>query len=303
MPWQVQYFLSNLGGHAASVVAVLRGAVLQLIGNAHLSPLAAVPLLGIVAAVGAGGFALRSFAGATVSAAANRRTCPHGIPIGNERRNFCPNCAIEANAAREIDSRIREQRQRRQQLNHQVLALQAREADRLRQTILLSNAELERLPPDRLAEEIADMFGRLGHKVEPPAPGETAMHMLWKREPALLACHAGGTGNEAQVTQLRDQMASAGAKWGLFVNTADFTPAASQFADKWRIELINGAVLAGLMRRSKPLATDSDAYQTLCRQCGAQVTHHLRRPARVQCQCGRLVPPSLNMDDSLPPPD
>jgi len=209
---------------------------------------------------------------------------------------------MEANAAREIDDRIREQRHRREQLNQQAFALQAREADRLRQTVVLSNAELARLPADRLAEEIADMFGRLGHEVQMPEAGAPMMRMLWKREPALLVCHAGTTCDVPEVTLLRDAIASAGAKWGVFVNTDDFTPAAAELADASRIELIGGAVLAGLMRRSKPFGTDSDAYRTLCRHCGAEVTHHLRRPARVQCQCGRQVPPSLSMDESLPSP-
>jgi HJR/Mrr/RecB family endonuclease len=240
----------------------------------------------------------------TSLAQANRvrwASCPHGVR-GGKQQNLCAACAKEKRLAEETARRQQEGQARQRQINAAAAELKGQETARLHQSILLTLDELRRLTPQRFEDEIAMMFRRLGYQVE-QTPYSNDMGrdaIMWKdNEKSLLECKKYdqyGLSGRPDLQKFHSAIISDSAKKGYFVTTGSFTKGAREFAAKERIAAIDGHMLVQVMLRSNPKGSTDDSYQSMCRECGKVVRHHLRAPEEVRCQCCNMIAPTLNVD-------
>lgn len=225
--------------------------------------------------------------------------------VGCNPQNLCSACAWEKKAESEARLREKAEQERRTKIKMQADEKEALEKTRLRSSILLTLDELRALTPYEFEGEIANMFRRAGFDVEQtPATNDFGRDaVMWKKgKKFLLECKrydASGLSSRPDLQKFHSAMTTDNAQKGYFVTTGGFTTAAIEFSKTAEIVAIDQHQLLKFMHISKPHASADDSYQSICRECGDVVHHHLRAPETVRCRYGHSVSPTLTLDSIL----
>lgn len=174
-------------------------------------------------------------------------------------------------------------------------ALRQQEFARLADTLPPTLAALRALTPGPFGAEVGAMFERLGYAVITLA---TAHDLVMTKEGSkyLVVCvspaHVAPT-RTPELARLHAAITTASAQAGYYVTTRSFTPDALAYAATAPLRLVDGEQLAALMQESKAGAVLPETYTSLCRQCGALVSHRLDHADAVPCPQGHLVAPTI----------
>jgi len=178
--------------------------------------------------------------------------------------------------------------QQADQLRHQEFA---RLADAIPPTL----DSLRGLMLDPFCRQVSFMFERLGYEIITHATGPDFI-MVKERHKYLVACAAPTSAEPTRtrsLVHLHEAVTASSAQAGYAVTAHSFTAEARAYAATAPLHLLDGDELARMMQQSKAGGVVPDTYQSLCRQCGAQVQHHLDHTEAVPCPQGHLVAPTI----------
>jgi hypothetical protein len=232
------------------------------------------------------------------------RTCPHNI-IDGKTRKLCAVCERERLEAEERARQARLEQERARLIAEAAAKLRRKEAIRLGSIIVPTLDELRRLTSQQFEDEVAKMYERLGYSVEQtPYTNDHGRDAILKKDgrTILLECKKYGANNSSGRPEIQKFLAAIKtdeADTGIFVTTGKFTSGAVEFAAHWRIELVDGTALQRYMVKSKPRASGSDTYASMCTHCGSLVQHSLRRPTSEKCANGHVVVSSLDLESIM----
>jgi HJR/Mrr/RecB family endonuclease len=225
--------------------------------------------------------------------------------VWGRTQGLCSACVQEKTEADERDRKLREESARKLRINASATELSKQEAGRLAKSISRSVDELRSLTPQCFEDAIANMFRRQGYKVEqtPYSNDYGRDAIMWRGgEKFLLECKRydkDGVSGRPDIQKFHSAIMNDHAQRGFFVTTGGFTKGAIEFATKVPVEIIDSRKLAQIMLVSSSDASAEVSYQSMCRECGDVVRHHLRAPEIVLCRCGNSVAPMQSLDQIL----
>ncbi len=193
----------------------------------------------------------------------NTQPCVHGIP-GGEIQNACPECL-----------RVYNDYRRKLDIEHRARMLHSDEQQTHQRRKLRSLENLYSLSPYEFEDEIMKMYRALGYRVKQTSysndRGKDGIAFK-EGEKYLIECKRYEPSKKIGRPHLQKFFAAIyeeRAKAGFFITTSSFASTAYEYAEKNRINLIDGLKLIEMMHKAYPPAPgNTEIIRLMCLECG-----------------------------------